>query len=136
MTVLYIPEQIAAHTTSTTPISNENSVVCVSVTIASPQKLNKTPIQQIGLIISFKNIRVNIRVKIGAEAIIKLLTPAGTLTEPVLNKYEYKKTPESPLVTYRGKSLSLGRLIFRIIPTIIKVIDAAPNLKTINETGL
>jgi hypothetical protein len=86
MIVLYVPEQSAAHTTKITPISKVNSVVCVNVTAASPQKLINTPTQHIGFMISLRKTRVKIRVNIGDDAIIKLLTPAGTLTEPVLNR--------------------------------------------------
>ena len=136
MTVLYIPEQIAAHKTSNTPVSNENSVACVSVTAARPQKHIKTPIQHMGFTISFRNIRVKMRVKIGDDAMIKLLTPAETLTEPVLNKYEYKNTPERPLAINIGISLAFGRLIFFSIPIMIIVIEAVVNLNTISATGL
>jgi len=136
MTILYTPEHTEAHITSTNPMSKENAVVCVSVTTASPHKPIKTPIQQTGLTISFSSTRVRINVKIGDEAIIKLLTPAGTLTEPVLNRNEYRKTPDKPLVANNGRSFSLGRLILLITPTIPKVKDATPNRITITETGL
>jgi len=89
-----------------------------------------------GLIDSFKNTRVKNNVKIGDEAIIKLLTPAGTLTEPVLKKYEYRKTPERPLATNHGKSRSFGKLILFTNPTIINVTDAAENRNNISDTGL
>ena len=106
------------------------------MTAARPQKLIIAPTQQIGFIISFKKIRVNIKVKIGADAIMKLLTPAETLTEPVVNRYEYKKTPESPLSKNIGRSLTLGVLIFFIIPKTTKVMEAATKRSTIIETGL
>jgi hypothetical protein len=134
--VLYIPDETAAHMIKTTPRSNENSVVCVSVTAASPQKLIITPTQHIGLIISFKNIRVSSNVNIGAEAMMKLLTPADTLTEPVLNRYEYSNTPEMPLAANIGKSFSLGSLIFFNKPIMISVIDAIEKRSTISDTGL
>jgi len=75
-------------------------------------------------------------VKMGDAAIIKLLTPADTVMDAVVNKYEYKKIPENPLAKNIGISLSFGSLIFLIKPIIIKVIDAITKRITINETGL
>jgi len=136
MTALYVPDDTAAHITSSTPVSNVNSVVCVRVTAASPQRHITTPAQQSGFTISFKNIRVNTRVKTGEEAIMKLLIPAETLTEPVLKRYEYKKTPERPLAANSGRSFSMGGLILLNIPIMPNVIEAMLNRNTISDTGL
>jgi hypothetical protein len=106
------------------------------VTAARPIKLISTPTQHIGFTISFKKTRVITKVKIGAEAIIKLLTPAGTLTEPVLNKYEYRKTPDKPLAINNGKSFNSGKRSFFINPMRMSVIDAAVNRITMRDTGL
>ena len=67
---------------------------------------------------------------------MKLLTPADTLTDPVVNRSEYKNTPDIPLAANIGISLSFGSLIFFMIPIITSVTDAVTNRITINETGL
>jgi hypothetical protein len=89
-----------------------------------------------GLMTSFKKNLARMRVKIGDEAMIKLLTPAVTLTEPVVNKYEYKKTPERPLSANIGRSFSFGSLLFFITPMIQRVSEAMANRRRTRDTGL
>jgi hypothetical protein len=82
-----------------------------------------------------RNTIEKIRLNIGAEAMIKPLTPEGTIPVPVLKAHMYRKRPIKPAATNIGRSFFRGGGILLIAQKPKRTAEATRNLRSIIASG-